>query len=125
MKRYSMFSLPVTYLPNSDPEMVADTGATMSGIQGSLYAMDFLYDVSQGVKYTQVQPSERGRLDLIAYRELGDFRAWYVLWQMNQTEDENGVGGIRDPIADVVPGMNIAIPTGAVSKKNFIPYTYQ
>lgn len=103
MRRYSEFSKTVK-------------SGQGKPLQSGLPFMDFYYDLSQGIKFHQVLPEEAGRIDLVAYATLKDFRAWPVIKWMNS---------IRDPLTEITVGRSIAYPTVRITSQNYIPFTYR
>jgi len=101
LQRYSQFSITLT-------------DANGNAVPSGLAFADFLY--SGRIVYHSVLQSERGRLDLIAYKYLKDNSLWpYIGWFNN----------IRDPIKDVCLGKELAIPVDVISPNMLIPFAYQ
>lgn len=99
MKRYAQFA-----------QLINKNGTkALSGLP----FVDFLYDGN--VVYHKVEYSESGRLDLIAYKKLGDPSLWYPIALLNN---------IFDPIADVVPGLELAIPIDLIDSTDFKAFTF-
>lgn len=101
LKRYAQFSS----LVNVAPGVVQQTG---------LPFVDMMYDGR--IVYHTVDMSEKGRLDLISYKYLKDPSQWPLLAYFNS---------IIDPISDVKPGLQIAIPVDPINLiSDFRPVTY-
>lgn len=103
MKRYRELSETVTV---SDLKLLS-----------GLPFLDFLY--SGGVIYSRVESNEDRRIDLIAYRYLGDFRLWPLIAWFN---------GIRDPLTEVTsdPQTVLAIPVDPITLvRNLRAFTYR
>ena len=77
--------------------------------------MDILYDGR--LIYHKVKIHEQGRLDLIAYQWFKDPTMKYLIAAYN---------GIKDPIEEVVVGLDLAIPLDGINKaKDIKAWTYK
>ncbi len=112
MKRYSSLSQTV-------PEIIVTDDAiqtVLQNIQSGLPFVDFIYAGAEMSHVVQV--NEQYRLDLIAYKYLLDYRAWPILFWYNNPP-------LIDPIGDVLPQVELFIPTDIVTlAANVIAFTY-
>lgn len=96
-------------------------GLLLTAPDGTVYRsglpyLEFQYKIKENsgnVEWHKVKQSEAGRLDLIAYVHYSDCSYWPVIALANN---------ILDPIADVVAGMDLAIPADPISIKNLIGF---
>lgn len=98
--RYQQYSTPIS--PGGVP--------ALSGLPFA----DLLY--TGGVQWHIVSPEEAGRLDLISWKWFSDYSYFYYIALLNS---------IKDPINDVQPGVELAIPVDLKSAlPNIVPLTY-
>jgi hypothetical protein len=100
MRRYSQFGKTLT---------AADGTEYKSGLP----FVDWLY--AGKIKFHRVDNDEVGRLDLIAWKTMGDPTLYWLLAKLNN---------IIDPIRGVYAGMDIAYPVDRVVLKEILAFTY-